>query len=108
MSIAQPYLSSPTGTHSNRTNGHIRLEGFKSAIVSSCHNMGAEEHIVQFYDRDEALVESVTDFVDAGLRGSEACIVIATAQHRESFESALEARGLDMETARRAGAYISL
>ncbi|HEY1957231.1 MAG TPA: ATP-binding protein [Polyangiaceae bacterium] len=52
----------------------------------------ADDHIVQFYDHDHVLCESVVRFLQAGVDRGEPVIVIATAQHREAF-----ARGLDLE-----------
>jgi len=40
--------------------------------------VGAPGHVVQFYDADPFLLDSVRDFVGAGLRLGHAAIVIAT------------------------------
>jgi signal transduction histidine kinase/ActR/RegA family two-component response regulator len=50
-------------------------------------------HLVQFYERDEVLVEAVTRFVQAGLARGEAVIVIATAAHRAALDDRTGARG---------------
>jgi PAS domain S-box-containing protein len=56
----------------------------------------AHSHLVQFYETDEFLVDTVSEFVGASLRDGDAAIVIATATHRRAFETALNASGIDL------------
>ncbi|HEY4231839.1 MAG TPA: ATP-binding protein [Lacipirellulaceae bacterium] len=70
--------------------------------------MGDSEHFVQFYESDEFLVESVSDFVSAALSGGDASIVIATTEHRNALQRTLVARGLDVAAAIEAGHYLVL
>jgi PAS domain S-box-containing protein len=58
--------------------------------------MGASEHFVQFYDSDEFLVNSVSEFIGAGLGKGDRAIVIATKAHREQLETRLRMNGLDL------------
>lgn len=46
-------------------------------------------HIVQFYDSDEYLLNTLTGFVRAGLAAHDGCIVIATKAHRAALERRL-------------------
>ncbi|MCW2501232.1 MAG: putative two-component sensor histidine kinase protein [Frankiales bacterium] len=66
------------------------------------------QHVVSFYDHDEALALTVGSFLGAGLAAGEAAIVVATPAHRELFDAALEAAGIDLAFARAAGQYVSL
>jgi signal transduction histidine kinase/ActR/RegA family two-component response regulator len=66
------------------------------------------EHVVQFYEAEPPLHDSLTDFIGGGLAGGEAGIVIATREHREALEQRLRADGTDLDAARAAGAYVSL
>lgn len=70
--------------------------------------MSASEHFVQFYETDEFLLNSLSEFIGMGLAQGDACIVIATKMHREGLEERLKANGQDLAAARMAGEYISL
>jgi hypothetical protein len=51
--------------------------------------MRACEHLVQFYDTDDELLNAVVPFIAEGLDDDEAILVIATEPHRLAFEQAL-------------------
>lgn len=68
----------------------------------------APEHTVQFYADDDFLVEQISGFVYAGLTAGEACVVIATQNHRERLAQRLAGEGLDMIAAYEQGMYTSL
>ncbi|MFN2578976.1 MAG: ATP-binding protein [Pyrinomonadaceae bacterium] len=53
-------------------------------------------HSVQFYESDSFLLDSVADFLHAGIRSGEACIVIATQTHCEQLAARLLGHGLDV------------
>jgi len=48
------------------------------------------KHFVQFYRREESLLDEVADFIDAALRMGEGAVVIATPEHRIGIEIRLE------------------
>jgi hypothetical protein len=64
------------------------------------------EHAVHFYESDEALVDTVREFLVTGLEVGEPCIVIGTDSHREAFCLALATHGVDVELARASGRLI--
>ena len=66
------------------------------------------EHFVQFYETDRFLIDSLSDFIGVGLSEGDACIVVATKEHRESLEEQLKTAALDMTAARMRGQYLSL
>ncbi len=70
--------------------------------------MRPSDHIVQFYESDTVLVDSVSRYVCEGLESGESCIVIATPTHRDSLDRELTARGIDVAIATALGHYISL
>ncbi len=65
-------------------------------------------HIVQFYERDDFLVESVARFLDPTLAAGGAALIVATKAHREALADELTARGLNLETASQEGRYLAL
>jgi PAS domain S-box-containing protein len=66
------------------------------------------EHFVQFCETDAFLMNSVSEFIGAGLRAGDACIVIATKPHRENLEERLKGDGLEVAAARERGHYASI
>jgi PAS domain S-box-containing protein/excisionase family DNA binding protein len=67
--------------------------------------IGASEHLVQFYETDAFLLDAVRDFIGAALRAGDTAIVIATESHRAGLEERLQADGLDLAAC---GRYVSL
>jgi len=70
--------------------------------------LGKSEHFVQFYETDSFLLNSLTDFVGAGLRAGNAVIVIGTKARRLGLEESLRESGLDLRDCRASGQYIAL
>ena len=60
-------------------------------------------HVVQFYESDEHLSDTVSLFLREGLNRGEAAMVVAGEKNRRSIVSALEQSGCDVSTARRQG-----
>jgi DNA-binding NarL/FixJ family response regulator/PAS domain-containing protein len=56
----------------------------------------AHSHLVEFYETDEFLIGTVSEFVGASLRDGDAALVIATPAHRDAFEAALDDSGIDL------------
>lgn len=65
-------------------------------------------HLVQFYESDAFLAESVRDFMVAGLESGEAAVIVATKDHRIAIDELLEASDLDVQSLRDEGRYVLL
>ena len=65
------------------------------------------DHLVEFYESEAFLVDTVCDFFVPALRDGDAVIVVATAAHRHEFEVALDAAGIALDAAAREGRYNS-
>ncbi|MGH9514188.1 MAG: PAS domain S-box protein [Terriglobales bacterium] len=66
------------------------------------------EHVVQFYQDDKFLIDSISGFVGSALGAGDATVLIATAAHREGVEQVLRKRGLEILQAARQGRFIEL
>jgi hypothetical protein len=66
------------------------------------------EHLVQFYDSDGELLDSVVPYLAEGLDAGEAVLVLATEQHHALFEAGLMTRDVDVEQAIADGRYVAL
>jgi hypothetical protein len=66
------------------------------------------DHHVQFYDSDEYLVGSVSDYLGAALTSGDCGIVVATELHRAGISSQLTSSGFDLLEARESGRYLEL
>jgi PAS domain S-box-containing protein len=62
-----------------------------------------EHHVVQFYEDDAFLCETVARFLGEGLGAGEPVVVIATDAHRAAFCAALERNSVAVEHARACG-----
>jgi hypothetical protein len=71
-------------------------------------NLAPCQHVVQFYQSDEALIDTLEVFLGAGLQKGESVLVIATGAHLDSLEDRLRASGIDLAKARAADRYIPL
>jgi signal transduction histidine kinase len=60
-------------------------------------------HIVQFYEDDAFLCDSVAQFLAIGLAAGEPVCVVATPEHRAAFAARLARRGLDIDESRARG-----
>src|SRR5438045_1047064 len=65
-------------------------------------------HLLQFYEDDEQLLDRLEQFVYLGLERSEACIIIATPDHRAELRKRLAVRRVDVESARSKKLFLDL
>src|SRR5437660_4019123 len=75
---------------------------------STWSEMGPSEHLVQFYEADAVLVETVVEYVGAGLRAGAEVIAVITEAHRAEVEEGLRSDGLDLDTACAGGQYLAV
>jgi hypothetical protein len=66
------------------------------------------EHIAQFYEHDDVLLDTLSGFIGGGLNAGDSAIVIATTEHLEALEERLEASGVNVAAARSQDKYITL
>lgn len=66
------------------------------------------EHLVHFYERDSALVQSIATFAGTGLATGAACLVIATESRLRQLHEHWKAAGIDISAARARDQYVCL
>jgi two-component system, cell cycle sensor histidine kinase and response regulator CckA len=67
-----------------------------------------QNHIVRFYEDDDVLIQSVSEFIGAGLGAGEAALAICTPEHRQALEAKLVRNGLDVQSLLARGQFLSL
>jgi signal transduction histidine kinase len=68
----------------------------------------ALDHLVQFYETDEFLVDSVAEYLSFALHSGHSGIVVATESHCSGIEERLRAMGLDIDQARESGRFLEI
>src|SRR3984957_17751095 len=63
-------------------------------------------HLVQFYENDGFLIDSLTRWFADGLSAGDSCIYVGTEAHRVSLDQHLSARGVDLDKLSRQGRFI--
>lgn len=63
-------------------------------------------HLVQFYEDDDFLIDSLTRWFADGLSAGDTCIYVGTEAHRVSLEKHLSSRGLDLDKLSKDGRFI--
>jgi hypothetical protein len=66
------------------------------------------DHLVEFYETESLLVESVRNFFRPALAAGDPVLLVATPAHRAAFITALEACGIDVKESRRRGLFVDL
>jgi CheY-like chemotaxis protein len=64
------------------------------------------EHIVQFYENDDFLIESVSGFVGDAFKEGGSCVVFLTPEHRRALNKKLVANGVDVAELEASGRYV--
>jgi hypothetical protein len=71
-------------------------------------HLGPCQHVVQFYQSDGALIDTLEVFLGSGLREGESVVAIATGAHLDGLERRLRLAGIDLAKARATDRYIPL
>lgn len=71
-------------------------------------SLGEREHVVQFYENEGCLADSVARFAAQALSSGGGFLLIATSRHRKRIEGELRARGCDSSAAFSRGRYVAL
>jgi hypothetical protein len=82
----------------------IFVPGFASdnpnaSLVSCGSHAAAPEHFVQFYEREDELLDRLTAFSGSALRAGDSTLVIATPAHLDDLQRRLRGTGVDLTEA---------
>ena len=91
-----------------RSADNSRLTEATFAPPIDWNDLGETEHLVQFYESDAFLVDSVSGFIGAALKAREGSLVIATETHRKAIQAQLAKRGIDLIGALADGRFVAL
>lgn len=79
-----------------------------SSTASFWTDIAPCEHLVHLYHNDASFLDTLENFVVAGLGKGEAVVLIATPEHQEALNARLSRRGVNLEAARGARMYFAL
>jgi hypothetical protein len=65
-------------------------------------------HLVQIYENDDILLDSLEGFVESGIQTGDSVIIIATEAHLEELDNRLKGNGLNVGALRATDQYIPL
>jgi len=81
----------------------MHIQPFRPSSPITKPRVPATDHIVQFYEDEDFLVERVVDFLNKGFGAGQPAVVIATEAHAGKFRDGLRANGLDVDAAVKGG-----
>ncbi len=90
----------------------------KSLVSSKSSKRGAanifwgeiapRDHVVHFYEHDDAILDSLAEFAEGGLANDEGVIIMATQAHLEALADRLAGRGVDVAAVQSQDLYIAV
>lgn len=66
------------------------------------------DHLVQIYEHDEILLDSLEGFVSSGFLDGESVIIIASESHLKALNDRLQSNSYDLEKLKKTGQYLPL
>jgi len=79
-----------------------------ASLIALDRGLDSFSHLVQFYEDDAFLVDTVSRLVGNSLAAGDGAVIIATGPHREAIEKQLLGRGLDLDAMCSRGRFLSL
>ena len=74
----------------------LTLPETEAPSVHKWNDLQDSDHLVQFYESDEFLLQSLSEYVIKGLHSGDACVVVATPSHLFALEQSLRQHGQDL------------
>lgn len=92
----------------NASKKRARLAGGQVVVSPDLRNLAGPGHLVQFYESDDCLTDSVATFLGGGLGAGDPAVVIATPDHRKKIESSLFKLGFNLQQLEENGRLVVL
>ena len=86
----------------------VAVDDASLAWRSELSDTGRPPHLVQFYEDDSFLLDTVSRWLFDGLSAGDASVFIGTEAHRNGLERRLRTRGLDLSRLHKQGRYVPL
>lgn len=96
----------------NESELSLKAASFAASFSASFAAPGAwadvnpHSHLVQFYEDDGFLIDSLTHWFADGLSVGDSCVYVGTDSHRISLEQRLAAQGVDLDKLRKEGRFV--
>src|SRR4051812_18195375 len=75
------------------------------APISNFEVVRSGEHLVQFYEEEQFLIQALGAYVGQAFVQGESCVLILTDEHRSALETRLARGGIDARDYQRRGMY---
>ena len=85
-----------------------REPNFPTLVSPKTKGIEKSVHLVQFYEHQDALIQTIMNFVHIGLMQEEGVLIIATEDHRHLCEQTLRENGFDVSTLKDKGQLVVL
>ena len=86
--------------------GDLQLDNASFPTPTAWGDASPHSHLVQFYENDDFLIDLLARWFADGLSAGDTCLYIGTEAHRIGLETQLNARGVDLESARKEGRFL--
>jgi hypothetical protein len=106
-SLAAPTAANPASDNNRRTAAKIVRPDFE-LVPSIRRSCACSDHFVQFYERDDFLINALGRFIVEGLTSEASILVIATPAHRASLDAHLASVGIGLGGLLENGRYVAL
>ncbi|HMD05592.1 MAG TPA: MEDS domain-containing protein, partial [Candidatus Binatus sp.] len=92
------------------SSGSVRSDSADASIPApvAWGDAHPHSHLVQFYEDDSFLIDSLARWFADGLNAGDSCLYIGTDDHRTSLEQQLTNRGIDLVRVRAERRYVCL
>lgn len=65
-------------------------------------------HVVQFYDKESVLLETLVEFAGSAIKANDSAVIVATKPHRDKLAQLLKATRVDLESAIAEGRFVAV
>jgi hypothetical protein len=101
-------VTTSAGRYTESVIGPANLLSEALAPAVGWPSMKKAEHFVQFYETDDFIARSVSEYFTQGLNDGDICISVASPKHQAAFAAEMVKTGADLNAAQKEGRFITL